>query len=208
MEGQDGLHGGAILVQALQEAVQGRARRSSVRCSGSVKRRAAEFLQNEPVTDAEPDQVLRAMRVVAAGGPLLLPTVTRRVIDQFAGPAAAPLPHPVLGIDTVRCWCGVGFHAHPMNCPPVEPAGSHENNRINQTIAYAQAPQPPADLRGGPGAWGQRPQNTTHQPTHSMKPRNHRLQEVDTFRPAWLSPVACGCCGGGWLPLRCARFIG
>lgn len=45
--------------------------------------------------DAEPEEMLHAVRVVAAGGSLLSPSVTRRVIDQFAGPAAAaPLPHP------------------------------------------------------------------------------------------------------------------
>jgi DNA-binding NarL/FixJ family response regulator len=48
--------------------------------------------------DAEPEEMLHAVRVVAAGGSLLSPSVTRRVIDQFAGPAAAaPMPHP--GVD-------------------------------------------------------------------------------------------------------------
>ena len=47
--------------------------------------------------DADPEEMLRAVRVVAAGGSLLSPTVTRRVIDQFAGPAqAAVMPHPRL----------------------------------------------------------------------------------------------------------------
>jgi DNA-binding NarL/FixJ family response regulator len=46
--------------------------------------------------DAEPEELLRAVRVVAAGGSLLSPSVTRRVIDQFAGttgPSTAPHPH-------------------------------------------------------------------------------------------------------------------
>jgi len=64
--------------------------------------------------DAEADDMLRAVRVVAAGGSLLSPTVTRRVIDQFAGPAAAtPLPHPALGQLTERereivAWVATG----------------------------------------------------------------------------------------------------
>ncbi len=53
--------------------------------------------------DAEPEEMLRAVRAVAAGGSLLSPSVTRRVIDQFAGPtAAAPLPHPQLDQLTER----------------------------------------------------------------------------------------------------------
>jgi DNA-binding NarL/FixJ family response regulator len=45
------------------------------------------------VKDTEPADLLRAIRVVAAGESLLSPTVTRRVIEQFAhrpAPAAAP----------------------------------------------------------------------------------------------------------------------
>ncbi|MFI0421813.1 response regulator [Spongiactinospora sp. 9N601] len=41
---------------------------------------ASSFL----VKDAEPDEVLRAIRVVAEGGSLLSPSVTRRVIGEFA----------------------------------------------------------------------------------------------------------------------------
>jgi DNA-binding NarL/FixJ family response regulator len=45
--------------------------------------------------DAEPDELLRAIRVVADGGSLLSPSVTRRVIEQFAGRSPrAPDPHP------------------------------------------------------------------------------------------------------------------
>ncbi|HEY3688667.1 MAG TPA: response regulator transcription factor [Streptosporangiaceae bacterium] len=42
--------------------------------------------------DAEPDELLRAIRTVADGGSLLSPEITRRVIARFArpGPAAAP----------------------------------------------------------------------------------------------------------------------
>ncbi len=53
--------------------------------------------------DAEPDELIRAVRVVAAGGSLLSPSVTRRVIDHFASPATAPsLPHPQLNQLTER----------------------------------------------------------------------------------------------------------
>jgi DNA-binding NarL/FixJ family response regulator len=64
--------------------------------------------------DAEPDDMLRAVRVVAAGGSLLSPTVTRRVIDQFAGPTTtAALPHPALHHLTERereivAWVATG----------------------------------------------------------------------------------------------------
>ena len=45
--------------------------------------------------DGEPAELLRAVRVVAEGGSLLSPTVTRRVIDHFAaGPAPRTVPHP------------------------------------------------------------------------------------------------------------------
>jgi DNA-binding NarL/FixJ family response regulator len=75
--------------------------------------------------DAEPDELLRAVRVVAAGGSLLSPSVTRRVIDHFtrrlrsgsgiegAGPSAAPVPHPQLDQLTDRereivAWVATG----------------------------------------------------------------------------------------------------
>jgi DNA-binding NarL/FixJ family response regulator len=51
--------------------------------------------------DSDPAELLQAIRVVADGGSLLSPTVTRRVIARFAG-AAAPAPHPELGRLTDR----------------------------------------------------------------------------------------------------------
>ena len=43
--------------------------------------------------DAEPGELLRAVRVVADGGSLLSPSVTRRVIAEFAtGPAGGAAP--------------------------------------------------------------------------------------------------------------------
>ena len=45
--------------------------------------------------DADPDDLLRAVRVVAEGGSLLAPSVTRRVIAEFTGRgSAAGTPHP------------------------------------------------------------------------------------------------------------------
>jgi DNA-binding NarL/FixJ family response regulator len=64
--------------------------------------------------DAEPEELLRAVRVVAAGGSLLSPSVTRRVIEHFAGPAATPVtPHPRLADLTERereivAWVATG----------------------------------------------------------------------------------------------------
>jgi DNA-binding NarL/FixJ family response regulator len=53
--------------------------------------------------DAAPEELLRAVRVVADGGSLLSPTVTRRVISEFAGgPSVGPAPHPELGRLTDR----------------------------------------------------------------------------------------------------------
>jgi DNA-binding NarL/FixJ family response regulator len=53
--------------------------------------------------DSDPADLLQAVRVVADGGSLLSPTVTRRVIAQFAGQGAvAPAPHPDLGRLTDR----------------------------------------------------------------------------------------------------------
>jgi len=45
--------------------------------------------------DADPAELLRAIRVVAEGGSLLAPSVTRRVIAEFAGRGgSAATPHP------------------------------------------------------------------------------------------------------------------
>ncbi|MGH1564618.1 response regulator [Mumia sp. DW29H23] len=46
--------------------------------------------------DAEPTALLDGIRVVAAGGSLLAPSVTRTVIERFSGSSAASRPHPRL----------------------------------------------------------------------------------------------------------------
>ncbi|SFC71962.1 two component transcriptional regulator, LuxR family [Nocardioides terrae] len=52
--------------------------------------------------DAEPSALLDAVRVVADGGSLLAPSVTRRVIEEFGASKRAPRPHPRLGDLTER----------------------------------------------------------------------------------------------------------
>jgi DNA-binding NarL/FixJ family response regulator len=64
--------------------------------------------------DGEPAELLRAIRVVADGGSLLSPTVTRRVIEHFtAGPARRSTPHPGVAELTERereivAWVATG----------------------------------------------------------------------------------------------------
>ncbi len=63
--------------------------------------------------DAEPTSLLDAIRVVADGGSLLAPSVTRRVIEHFAATAARRTPHPELGELTERerevvAWVATG----------------------------------------------------------------------------------------------------
>jgi DNA-binding NarL/FixJ family response regulator len=64
--------------------------------------------------DGEPAELLRAIRVVADGGSLLSPTVTRRVIEHFtAGPARRATPHPGIAELTERereivAWVATG----------------------------------------------------------------------------------------------------
>ena len=66
--------------------------------------------------DSEPADLLRAIRVVADGGSLLSPTVTRRVIEQFgSGTPARGMPHPQLGQLTEREKELVGWVATGMS---------------------------------------------------------------------------------------------
>jgi DNA-binding NarL/FixJ family response regulator len=59
---------------------------------------AAGFL----VKDTDPAELVRGVRVVAAGEGLLSPSVTRRVIEQFAARAASPAPPPTMASLTDR----------------------------------------------------------------------------------------------------------
>ena len=47
------------------------------------------------VKDMALEDILAAIRVVAAGDALIAPSVTRRLIEQFARPASAPPPEPL-----------------------------------------------------------------------------------------------------------------
>ena len=63
--------------------------------------------------DAEPARLLEAIRVVAAGGSLLAPSVTRRVIEEFGSRGRAVRPHPRLRDLTQRereivAWVATG----------------------------------------------------------------------------------------------------
>ncbi len=59
---------------------------------------AAGFL----IKDSEPADMLRAVRLVAAGESLLSPSVTRRVIESFTSRSALRRPHPRLAELTDR----------------------------------------------------------------------------------------------------------
>jgi DNA-binding NarL/FixJ family response regulator len=63
--------------------------------------------------DAEPAEILRAIRVVAGGDSLLSPTITRRVLERFtvAGPGTLSRPHPGLHLLTERELEVVGWVA-------------------------------------------------------------------------------------------------
>jgi DNA-binding NarL/FixJ family response regulator len=59
----------------------------------AIRAGASGFL----VKDTEPDELVQAVRVVAGGDALLSPSVTRRLIGEFA--ARAKAPHDVGGLD-------------------------------------------------------------------------------------------------------------
>ena len=64
----------------------------------AIRSGAAGFL----VKDIDPDQLVQAVRVVADGGALLSPGVTRRLIGEFASRAKPPQPAGALGELTDR----------------------------------------------------------------------------------------------------------
>jgi DNA-binding NarL/FixJ family response regulator len=62
---------------------------------GALRAGASGFL----VKDMDMDQILAAIETVAAGDALIAPSVTRRLIAEFAArPAATPPPRPVAGV--------------------------------------------------------------------------------------------------------------
>jgi DNA-binding NarL/FixJ family response regulator len=64
----------------------------------ALRRGAAGFL----VKHTEPVELVRAVRVVAAGEALLSPSITRRLIDEFADRAKVPPPATSLAVLTER----------------------------------------------------------------------------------------------------------
>lgn len=75
----------------------------------SLRLGASGFL----LKDADPDRLLDAVRVVADGGSLLAPSVTRRVIEHFGTRRSATSPHPEIDRLTDRereivAWVATG----------------------------------------------------------------------------------------------------
>ena len=69
--------------------------------------------------DADPVSLIEAIRVVAAGGSLLAPTVTRRVIEHFGATSGRRTPHPELDQLTERereivAWVSTGRSNHEI----------------------------------------------------------------------------------------------
>ncbi|CAI9402070.1 response regulator [Aestuariimicrobium sp. T2.26MG-19.2B] len=70
------------------------------------------------IKDAEPDEIVRAVRAAAAGEGMLSPTVTKRVIGRFASPAGhgrRARPHPGLSQLTEREKEVLGLVAEGLN---------------------------------------------------------------------------------------------
>ncbi|HEV7980288.1 response regulator transcription factor [Amycolatopsis sp.] len=65
---------------------------------GALRAGASGFL----VKDTEPTELIHAVRVVERGDALLSPSVTRRLISEFAGRTPQPPPSPRLGSLTER----------------------------------------------------------------------------------------------------------
>ncbi|WP_410670515.1 response regulator [Amycolatopsis sp. cmx-4-68] len=59
---------------------------------GALRAGASGFL----VKDTEPEELIHAVRVVARGDALLAPSITRRLISEFAARATRPVPAPAL----------------------------------------------------------------------------------------------------------------
>jgi DNA-binding NarL/FixJ family response regulator len=59
---------------------------------GALRAGASGFL----VKDTEPEELIHAVRVVARGDALLAPSITRRLISEFAARVTRPSPAPAL----------------------------------------------------------------------------------------------------------------
>ncbi|WP_103334753.1 response regulator [Amycolatopsis sp. CA-126428] len=65
---------------------------------GALRAGASGFL----VKDTEPEELIHAVRVVARGDALLAPSITRRLIAEFAARGTRPAPSPALDRLTYR----------------------------------------------------------------------------------------------------------
>ncbi|MFD8497895.1 response regulator [Amycolatopsis sp. NPDC059657] len=65
---------------------------------GALRAGASGFL----VKDTEPMELIHGVRVVARGDALLAPSITRRLISEFAGRSTRPVPSPRLAALTER----------------------------------------------------------------------------------------------------------
>ncbi|TPQ24109.1 response regulator [Streptomyces sporangiiformans] len=65
---------------------------------GALRAGATGFL----VKDTEPEELLQAIRVAARGDALISPSITRRLIAEFAGRVHNPVPNPQLDVLTNR----------------------------------------------------------------------------------------------------------
>jgi DNA-binding NarL/FixJ family response regulator len=65
---------------------------------GALRAGASGFL----VKDTEPEELIHAVRVVARGDALLAPSITRRLISEFASRGSRPAPSPALDRLTER----------------------------------------------------------------------------------------------------------
>ncbi|MEQ0561743.1 response regulator transcription factor [Amycolatopsis sp. NEAU-NG30] len=65
---------------------------------GALRAGASGFL----VKDTEPEELIHAVRVVARGDALLAPSITRRLISEFASRVSRPAPSPALDRLTER----------------------------------------------------------------------------------------------------------
>ena len=100
---------------------------------GALRAGASGFL----LKDTQPEELLDAVRVVAGGEALLAPSVTRRLIEQFAEPepvaaAAAPLPPGI----------GPAHRARGARCSPRWRAGSR-TRRSRRSCSWPTRPRRP-----------------------------------------------------------------
>ncbi|MFI6325636.1 response regulator [Nonomuraea sp. NPDC050556] len=78
---------------------------------GALRTGASGFL----VKDTEPAELIHAVRVVARGDALIAPSITRRLISEFAGRVKRPDPGPELNGLTEREREVMGLVAHGLS---------------------------------------------------------------------------------------------